>query len=276
MPGSPQPTAETRTRTPPPQAGNTARPQPHGPATARTAPRPASSFRSHASRRPQPSSVAPVAPCRPRRSCAIRHGLCHSRLVPSWTRTNGPLPLSASVMRTARARPSSARWMTRTRPSSRNTIPVTLTEWRGRSSIGARLLRCPLVGQPPLLAGEDVDDRLYRQVILGVGDADNLQHLLGLGEPQESLTWGFVAEREGFEPPGRLHARLLSRQLQSTRLCHRSQPVRRRQDDRSAHGQALLFKYPEPSAARIYSRSRAPRGTSCTTYPCQPTRARRG
>ena len=33
---------------------------------------------------------------------------------------------------------------------------------------------------------------------------------------------GFVAEREGFEPPGHLHARLLSRQLQSTRLCHRS------------------------------------------------------
>ncbi len=32
----------------------------------------------------------------------------------------------------------------------------------------------------------------------------------------------FVAEREGFEPPGHLHARLLSRQLQSTRLCHRS------------------------------------------------------
>jgi hypothetical protein len=23
------------------------------------------------------------------------------------------------------------------------------------------------------------------------------------------LTWDFVAEREGFEPPGRLHARLL-------------------------------------------------------------------
>src|SRR5215475_7147817 len=151
--------------------------------------------------------------------------------------------------------------MTRTRPSSRNTIPVTLTEWRGRSSIGARLLRCPLVGQPPLLAGEDVDDRLYRQVILGEGDADNLQHLLGLGEPQESLTWGFVAEREGFEPPGRLHARLLSRQLQSTRLCHRSQQVRRRRDDRQASVQALLVKYPEPSAARIYSAPRVPRGT---------------
>src|SRR5690242_15093142 len=44
--------------------------------------------------------------------------------------------------------------------------------------------------------------------------------LLGLAIP--ALTWGFVAEREGFEPPGRLHARLLSRQLQSTRLCHRS------------------------------------------------------
>jgi hypothetical protein len=28
-----------------------------------------------------------------------------------------------------------------------------------------------------------------------------------------SLTCGYVAEREGFEPPGRLHARLLSRSL---------------------------------------------------------------
>ena len=47
------------------------------------------------------------------------------------------------------------------------------------------------------------------------------------GSAIPALTWGFVAEREGFEPPGHLHARLLSRQLQSTRLCHRSQPVRR-------------------------------------------------
>src|SRR5215467_5043784 len=90
-----------------------------------------------------------------------------------------------------------------------------------------------------------------------------------------SLTWGVVAEREGFEPPGRLHARLLSRQLQSTRLCHRSQPVRRR-DDRPAPVRALLFKYPEPSAARIYSAPRPPHGTSCTTCPRPTARAQRG
>jgi hypothetical protein len=40
--------------------------------------------------------------------------------------------------------------------------------------------------------------------------------------------------------------------------------------------QALLFKYPEPSVARIYSAPRAPRGTSCTTHPRGPARARRG
>src|SRR5215468_11827703 len=98
-----------------------------------------------------------------------------------------------------------------------------------------------------------------------------------LGSAAPTLTWGFVAEREGFEPPGRLHARLLSRQLQSTRLCHRSQPVRRR-DDRPAPVRALLFKYPEPYAARIYSAPRAPRGTSYTTLspPARPGPARVG
>jgi hypothetical protein len=59
-----------------------------------------------------------------------------------------------------------------------------------------------------------------------------------------SLTWYFFAEREGFEPPGRLHDRLLSRQLQSTGLCHRSQPDRRRQGDRPAPVQALLSSTP--------------------------------
>src|SRR6266516_1185380 len=56
------------------------------------------------------------------------------------------------------------------------------------------------------------------------------------------LTCKHVAEREGFEPPGRLHDRLLSRQLQSTRLCHRSQTVRRRQGDRPASVQALSYQ----------------------------------
>src|SRR5690348_1202482 len=81
-------------------------------------------------------------------------------------------------------RPSSDRWIASTRPSSRNTIPVTLTEWRGNSPIGPPLRRCPLVGQSPLLAGEDVDDCFPRQVVFGVGDAGDLQHALGLGEPQ--------------------------------------------------------------------------------------------
>src|SRR5690349_1644328 len=56
------------------------------------------------------------------------------------------------------------------------------------------------------------------------------------------LTCKYVAEREGFEPPGRLHDRLLSRQLQSTGLCHRSKPVRRQQVYRSAPVQALFYQ----------------------------------
>src|SRR5215467_10613854 len=87
-------------------------------------------------------------------------------------------------------RPSSDRWIASTRPSSRNTIPVTLTEWRGSSPTDPPLLCCPLVGQPPLLAGEDVDDRLHWQVVFGVGDAGDLQHVLGLGKPQEVCFFG--------------------------------------------------------------------------------------
>ena len=73
---------------------------------------------------------------------------------------------------------------------------------------------------------------------------------------------GFVAEREGFEPPGRLHDRLLSRQLQSTGLCHRSSTARRRQVTGRRPCRHFLIKYAEPSAARIYSQHRAPPGTS--------------
>ena len=36
------------------------------------------------------------------------------------------------------------------------------------------LLRCPLVGQPPLLAGKDIDDRLHRQVVLALRGRDDV------------------------------------------------------------------------------------------------------
>ena len=81
------------------------------------------------------------------------------------------------------------------------------------------------------------------------------------------LTCKYVAEREGFEPPGRLHDRLLSRQLQSTGLCHRSKPVRRQQVHRPVPVQALSYQVLAPSAARIYSQSYASRGTRLTTNP---------
>ena len=49
-------------------------------------------------------------------------------------------------------RPSSWRLMARTRPSSRRTMPVTLTEWRGRSVICR-----PFIAEPPEVAREHVD-----------------------------------------------------------------------------------------------------------------------
>jgi hypothetical protein len=62
------------------------------------------------------------------------------------------------------------------------------------------------------------------------------------GTAHSCLTCGFVAEREGFEPPGHLRDRLLSRQLQSTRLCHRSKPVRRLQVYQAAPVQTLFYQ----------------------------------
>src|SRR6266487_5786765 len=108
-----------------------------------------------------------------------------SRATPS-----GGVSDSSSTPPGGTQRPSSDRWMASTRPSSRNTIPVTLTEWRGSSPTGPPLFRCPLVGQPPLLAGEDVDDRLHRQVVFGVGDARDLQDVLGIGQPQKRRLLG--------------------------------------------------------------------------------------
>src|SRR5450755_4018885 len=77
-------------------------------------------------------------------------------------------------------RPSSWRLMARTRPSSRKTMPVTLTEWRGRS-----VIRCPFVAEAPEVAREHVDGDLQYPACPVECQPCHLKAVLGTTDPQE-------------------------------------------------------------------------------------------